>query len=64
MGNGTARPDSVTDERLVYLDELRESSVVNMYGAGEYVEREFGVDRTEAKEVVTYWMETFGNEDR
>jgi hypothetical protein len=64
MSNAVARPDSVTDERLEYLDELRESSVVNMYGAGEYVENKFDVDRKEAKEVVTYWMETFGNEER
>ncbi len=64
MTTATARPDSVTDERLEYLDGLRESSVVNMYGAGEYVENEFGVDRMEAKEVVKYWMETFGNEER
>ncbi len=58
------RPESVTDERLEYLDSLRESSVTNMFGAGPYVEDNFGVTKAEAKEVVLYWMETFGNEER
>ena len=58
------RAESVTDERLVYLDGLRESGATNMFGAGAYVESEFDVDKAEAKEVVLYWMETFGNEER
>ena len=58
------RPESVTDVHLEYLDGLRESGVTNMFGAGSYVEREFGVTRHEAKEIVLYWMRTFGNEDR
>ncbi len=42
-----------------FLDKLRESGVTNMYGAGPYVQREFGVDRQRATDIVITWMETF-----
>lgn len=58
------RPEGITDEHLVYLDELRESGVTNMFGGGAYVMREFSVDRTEASDILAYWMETFGKGDR
>jgi hypothetical protein len=47
---------------FLYLDRLRESGIVNMYGARPYVEDEFGLGRQEAKELLIEWMETF--EDR
>lgn len=53
------RPDVVTDEMLVYLDELRESGETNMYGARPYVAREFNLPLNEAGKVLTYWMKTF-----
>jgi hypothetical protein len=50
----------VSKEKVfVYLDELRESGVTNMYGAGPYVEDEFDVDRRTARSLVVEWMETF-----
>lgn len=36
-------------EVFEYLDALRESGVTNMYGAGVYIERDFGMEREEAK---------------
>ena len=42
-----------------YLDELRESSETNMFGAAPYVKDEFDVDKNEAKALVTEWMHTF-----
>ena len=59
-----ARPDTVTDEHLEYLDELRESGQTNMFGAPAYIQEEFYTDRTTAREIVSYWMDTFGNEER
>lgn len=53
------KPEIVTDEHLEYLDDLRDSGVTNMFGAGAYVEREFGVSRKEASLIVGYWMESF-----
>jgi len=58
------RPDIVEDEHLEFLDDLRESGVTNMFGAGEYVTDEFGLDRRDASAVVQYWMKSFGKEDR
>ena len=54
------RPDIVTDAHLEYLDGLRESGVTNMFGAGAYVEEEFGISRKDAKEILMYWMSSFG----
>ena len=58
------RPRFVTDEHLVYLDELRESGDTNMYGAGEWLEDEFAISKQEARHILTYWMRSFGSEDR
>jgi len=55
------RPDFVTDEHLEYLDELRESGVTNMYGAAAYVADEFDMDKRRAREVFTYWKQSFGS---
>lgn len=55
----STRPDCVEDEHLAYLDDLRQSGVTNMWGAGTYVQREFGVSRKEAQEITLYWMATF-----
>ncbi len=58
------RPADITDEHLEFLDDLRESGVTNMFGAGQYVEEEFMLDHVEAGEIVAYWMDSFGKEDR
>lgn len=54
------RPESATDEVLEYLDLLRKSAVTNMFGAAPYLQEEFGFDRYEARDVLQYWMRTFG----
>jgi len=50
-----------TDKEVIfeYLDNLRESGVTNMFGAGPYVEAEFGLGRREAGNMVGEWMKTF-----
>jgi len=42
-----------------YLDELRESGIVNMFGAGAYVMAEFNMTKQEAREYVKDWMHSF-----
>lgn len=45
---------------LVFLDDLRESGVTNMFGAAPYLREEFPhLDREAARKAVVYWMETF-----
>jgi hypothetical protein len=55
------RPDFVEDEHLEYLDELRESGVTNMWGAGAYLQDAFTIEsRKVAGKILTYWMKSFG----
>ena len=56
----TQRPECVEDEHLEYLDELRESGEVNMFGARSYLMDEFWLAKKEAGEILKYWMGTFG----
>jgi hypothetical protein len=47
------------DEANRYLDGLRESGATNMFGAGPYLQREFGCTAAEAKHLLAEWMRTF-----
>ena len=63
-GETRVRPEFVKDEHLEYLDGLRESGVTNMFGATPYLVDEFGLCTDVARKVLTYWMHTFGQENR
>ena len=55
------KPEFLTEEHLVYLDRLRESGVTNMFGAAPFILDQFPeLTEKEAKQVLIYWMETFG----
>ena len=59
------RPDYVTDEHLSYLDDLRESGITNMFGARPHLSGEFPeLSSSDVREVLRYWMDTFGDDDR
>lgn len=47
------------NECLEYLDELRDSGETNMFGASAYLERDCGLDRQDAKDMLANWMQTF-----
>jgi len=49
----------MTQEQKEYLDELRESGETNMFGAGQYLVWEFGLDKNEARKVLGEWMDSF-----
>lgn len=50
----------VTDEvAFEYLIELRDSGVVNMWGAAPYVAKEFGISETKAGHILVRWIESF-----
>jgi hypothetical protein len=53
------RPAIVSDEHLTYLDNLRESGVTNMFGAGSYLQEEFDLERKDARDILSYWMASF-----
>lgn len=39
-----------------YLNELRDSGKVNMFGAAPYLEARFGLNRNDAEEILLKWM--------
>lgn len=47
------------DEINKYLDELRERGVCNMWGAGAYVQKVFGVSERDANDSLGVWMDSF-----
>lgn len=50
------------DKRMyyAYLDELRESGLIDMFGAAKYLEREFPeLTQTDAASVLRSWMNRF-----
>jgi len=61
MSEMIVRPDLMENEYLEYLDQLRDSGVVNMYGSPLYLAEEFELETTFACQVVTYWMKTYSD---
>ena len=54
------KPD-LREDVYIYLDDLRESGVTNMYGARSYILDEFAgtVDDDMSKQLLRDWMESF-----
>lgn len=50
---------SLQEKVNLFLDKLRESGSINMFGAAPYVSEAFGVDKYEARDLVKNWMQTF-----
>jgi hypothetical protein len=46
-------------EYYVYLEELRQSGVTNMFGASPYLQEAYGLNRREASKVLVSWMENY-----
>ena len=46
---------------FAFLDELRESGEINMFGAGCYLTEEFDLTRGEAYEYLAEWMKNYNN---
>jgi hypothetical protein len=47
-----------------YLEALRDSGAINMWGAGAYLERDFGLTRREAKAALLDWFESFNAQEK
>ena len=50
------------NEYYGYLDALRDSGVVNMFGAGAYLQDQFGLSRSEARTILVAWMNQYSGE--
>ena len=51
--------DADLAEHFQFLDDLRESGAINMFGAAPYLQEEFGLTKTEARVVLQAWMRSF-----
>jgi hypothetical protein len=58
------RPEFVTDEHLRFLDALRESGEINMFGAAPHIADLFEIPMQQARKILTYWMRTFTTRKR
>ena len=59
-----AKIDEMLDEGVVkdmhiFLNDLRDSGVTNMFGAAPYLQDEFGLEKGEARQVLANWMQSF-----
>ena len=48
-------------EKFLFLNALRRTGEVNMFGAGSWLEDYFLLDRREAKKVLVAWMQWADN---
>jgi hypothetical protein len=55
----TQRPTFLKEHHLLFLDDLRESGVTNMYGASPFIQSAYGISREKANAILLYWMKTF-----
>lgn len=47
----------------IYLERLRRSGETNMFGAAPWLERAFGLSRSEARKILADWMKNYDPED-
>lgn len=52
------------NEHWIYLEKLRRSGIVNMYGAAPYLKAEFGIAKlSDAQAILTNWMMNYKRSD-
>jgi len=59
MKTKVKRPYVIRPKHLRFLDELRNSGIINMYEAPSYLQDEFDVDKKTAFIIWKYWKDTF-----
>lgn len=52
-----------TNVYWMYLEDLRRSGVINMFGATPYLMEEFGLDKNKAKKILAEWMANYNSDD-
>lgn len=57
--NKTRETTQEEHEVLLYLNDLRDSGIVNMMGAVPFIQNNFGTDRNESRRLLTLWMENY-----
>lgn len=49
------------DAVFSFLDDLRDSGKINMFGAGVYVQELYQIERNKANDLVKEWMATYSD---
>lgn len=52
------------DELFAFLDIIRESGQINMFGAAPVLVETYGLSRRDARRVLLEWMDTFSRDTR
>ena len=56
------RPTTEEEKEVFsFLNLLRSSGVANMFGATPYIVEEFGIDKANARKLLSLWMENFND---
>ena len=50
------KPDGYTEEHAVFLEEIRVSGKMNMFGVAPILAQTFDISKREAREIASYWM--------
>lgn len=53
----------IENPMYVYLEQLRQSGVTNMFGAAPYLARKYGLDFDVAHKVLSDWMRSYDPKD-
>ena len=54
----TSLDNTEREDCFEYLDTLRDSEEVNMYGAMPYLMEEFDISKKDARSILSEWMQT------
>jgi hypothetical protein len=49
-------------EVFEYLSDLREAGLTNMFGAVPWLETQFGIDRTQGRDLLLEWIRSHNKE--
>lgn len=51
------------NEHWIFLEGLRRSGIVNMFGATPYLMNEFDISKSEARKILREWMDNYNSND-
>ena len=52
------------EDIFAFLDNVRESGRINMFGAAPVLQEVFGLDRRDARDMLLEWMDTFAERNK
>ena len=58
----TRKTTNQEQEIMEFLNELRDSGTINMFGATSYIQNEYPIEKQEATRILKLWMNNFNSE--